>query len=202
MELLSGFIQYRKRPSTISKRLSDRYQTGLTQTRILFFFLVIRTVSSPRVIATNRTTATSVHNPAAVDAHKARNPDAPNLRQVHLIHAEFHDELNAAGFNVSPGQMGENITTRGVDLLNLPAGTRLHLGDGAVVELTGLRNPCKQLNGIQDGLMNATLEKREDGTLVRKAGVMSVVIAGGKVKTGDAIRVELPDEPHRPMEPV
>ena len=98
--------------------------------------------------------------------------------------------------------MGENITTRGVDPLNLPAGTRLHLGDGAVVELTGLRNPCKQLNGIQDGLMNATLEKREDGTLVRKAGVMSVVIAGGEVKPGDAIRVELPDEPHRPMEPV
>ncbi len=135
-------------------------------------------------------------------SHVARNPDAPNLRQVHLIHTEFHDELNGSGFNVAPGQMGENITTRGVDLLNLPTGTRLHLGDDAVVELTGLRNPCKQLNSIQDGLMNATLEKKEDGTLIRKSGVMSIVISGGDVKAGDTIRVELPDEPHRPMEPV
>ena len=135
-------------------------------------------------------------------SHKARNPDAPNLRQVHLIHAEFHNELNGSGFDVSPGQMGENITTRGVDLLNLPTGTRLHLGKDAVVELTGLRNPCKQLNGIQDGLMNATLEKKEDGTLIRKSGVMSVVISGGEVKPGNGIRVELPDKPHQPMEPV
>ena len=135
-------------------------------------------------------------------SHVARNPDAPNLRQVHLIHTKFHDELNGSGFNVAPGQMGENITTRGVDLLNLPTGTRLHLGDDAVVELTGLRNPCKQLNSIQDGLMNATLEKKEDGTLIRKSGVMSIVISGGDVKAGDTIRVELPDEPHRPMGPV
>ena len=135
-------------------------------------------------------------------SHKARNPDAPNLRQVHLIHAELHDELQDLGFDVSPGQIGENVTTRGVDLLSLPTGTRLHLGDEAIVELTGLRNPCRQLNGIQDGLMNATLEKKEDGTLIRKSGVMSVVVSGGDVKTGDNIRVELPDEPHRPMEPV
>lgn len=135
-------------------------------------------------------------------SHVARNPNAPNLRQVHLIHAELHDELAVQGFAVSPGQMGENITTRGVDLLSLPAGTQIHLGDSAVVELTGLRNPCKQFNGIQDGLMKATLEKTSDGTLIRKSGVMSIVISGGDVHRGDPIRVELPPEPHRAMEPV
>jgi MOSC domain-containing protein YiiM len=135
-------------------------------------------------------------------SHVARDPNAPNLRQVHLIHAELHDELNASGFVVAPGQMGENITTRGVDLLTLPAGTRLHLGAIAIVDLTGLRNPCKQLNGIQDGLMNATLEKKPDGTLIRKSGVMAIVTAGGEVRTGDGIRVELPSEPHISLEPV
>ncbi len=135
-------------------------------------------------------------------SHAARDPKIPNLRQVHLIHGEFHDELNGSGFTVSPGQMGENITTRGVDLLSLPAGTHLHLGENAVIKLTGLRNPCSQLNGIQKGLMNATLEKKDDGTLIRKAGVMSVVVSGGDVKAGDEIRVELPAEPHQLMEPV
>ena len=135
-------------------------------------------------------------------SHAARNPNAPNLRQVHLIHAELHDELHEKGFKVSPGQMGENITTRGVDLLNLPAGTLLHLGDTAIVELTGLRNPCKQLNTIQDRLMQATIEKRPDGSLIRKSGVMSIVLKGGDVFSGDPIRVELPPVPHRPMEPV
>ncbi|NKB44601.1 MAG: MOSC domain-containing protein [Alphaproteobacteria bacterium] len=135
-------------------------------------------------------------------SHVARNPNAPNLRQVHLIHAELHDELEAKGFSVVPGQMGENITTRGVDLLNLPTGTRLHLGDTALVELTGLRNPCKQLNGIQDGLMQETIEKQADGTIIRKSGVMSIVISGGDVHQGDSIRVELPPQPHKPMEPV
>lgn len=135
-------------------------------------------------------------------SHVARNPNAPNLRQVHLMHAELHDELAAKGFTVAPGQMGENITTRGVELLSLPTGTRLHLGESAIVELTGLRNPCKQLNGIQDGLMQETIEKKSDGTLVRKSGVMSVVIASGDVHQGDSIRVELPPEPHKPMKPV
>jgi MOSC domain-containing protein YiiM len=130
-----------------------------------------------------------------------RDPTSPNLRQVHLIHSELHDELRAAGFDVSPGQMGENVTTRGLDLLALPAGTRLHLGDAAVVELTGLRNPCVQLDGIQDGLMAATLERAEDEELIRKAGVMAVVLAGGVVRGGDAIRVELPDT-KRALEPV
>jgi len=132
----------------------------------------------------------------------ARDPSQPNLRQVHLIHAELHDELRAAGFDVAPGQMGENVTTRGVDLLALPAGTRLHLGDAAVIEVTGLRNPCAQLDGIQAGLMAATLARDERGGLVRKAGVMSVVLVGGEVRPGDAVRVELPNEPHRRLEPV
>ena len=132
----------------------------------------------------------------------ARDPSQPNLRQVHLIHGELHDELREAGFALSAGQMGENITTRGVDLLGLPAGTRLHLGDSAVVEVTGLRNPCAQLNRIQAGLMAATLDRDEDGNLIRKAGIMGVVIAGGEVCPGDPIRVELPPRPHQPLAPV
>ena len=131
-----------------------------------------------------------------------RDPSQPNLRQVHLIHAELHDELRAAGFDVSPGQMGENVTTRGLDLLALPTGTRLHLGERAVIEITGLRNPCVQLDGVAEGLMAATLDRDEQGNLVRKAGVMGVVLAGGQVGAGDSIRIELPDEPHDRLEPV
>jgi MOSC domain-containing protein YiiM len=131
-----------------------------------------------------------------------RDADAPNLRQVHLIHAELHDELRSAGFDVSPGQMGENVTTRGVDLLGLPAGTRLRLGVDAVVAVAGLRNPCVQLDGIQPGLMKANLARDAEGNLIRKTGVMSVVVAGGEVRPGDPIEVELPPEPHRPLEPV
>jgi len=131
--------------------------------------------------------------------HRSRvacDPTQPNLRQVHLIHAELHDELRDAGFAVSAGEMGENITTRGVDLLKLPVGTWLLLGDTATVEVTGLRNPCAQLNGIAPGLMAATLDHDEEGNLVRKAGVMAVVRAGGVVRPGDPIDVELP--PGRP----
>ena len=146
------------------------------------------------------------------DAHKgetvkhrsrvARDPSQPNLRQVHLIHSELHDELCATGFDVAAGQMGENVTTRGVDLLGLPTGTRLHLGDAAVVEVTGLRNPCAQLDGLQPGLMAATLDRDAEGNLVRKAGIMGIVLTGGEVHAGDPIRVELPPEPHRPLAPV
>ena len=132
----------------------------------------------------------------------ARDPSQPNLRQVHLIHAELHDELGAAGFTVPAGLMGENVTTRGVDLLGLPTGARLCLGDTAVVEVTGLRNPCAQLDRLQPGLMAATLARDEDGKLVRKAGVMGIVLADGEVRPGDPIRVELPPEPHRALEPV
>jgi MOSC domain-containing protein YiiM len=129
----------------------------------------------------------------------ARDPTQPNLRQVHLIHAELHDELRTAGYAVMPGQMGENITTRGVDLLALAAGTRLHLGERAIVEITGLRNPCAQLDKIAKGLMAATLGRDAAGNLVRKAGIMGVVIAAGEVRPGDAIQVEPPAPPHRPL---
>ena len=122
----------------------------------------------------------------------ARDPNQPNLRQVHLIHAELLDELRTVGFSVSAGQIGENVTTRGIDLLGLPSGTRLHLGDTAAVEVTGLRNPCAQLDNFQPGLMAAVLGRDEQGRLIRKAGVMGIVLAGGMVRPGDPIRVELP----------
>ena len=132
----------------------------------------------------------------------ARDPAQPNLRQVHLLHAELHDELRAQGFDLAPGEMGENVTTRGVDLLALPAGTRLRLGAAAVVEITGLRNPCRQLDGLRPGLMAATLARDDKGGLVRKAGVMAIVVAGGEVRPGDPIAVELPAPPHRALAPV
>ena len=132
----------------------------------------------------------------------AKDPTVPNLRQVHLIHAELHDELEAVGFRLTPGIMGENVTTRGVDLLGLPTGARLRLGPAAVVEITGLRNPCHQLNKVQGGLMAATLDRDSDGNLVRKAGVMGVVLAGGEIRPGDKIEVELPPEPRRKLEAV
>ncbi|MBO0782283.1 MAG: MOSC domain-containing protein [Ktedonobacteraceae bacterium] len=132
----------------------------------------------------------------------ARDPSQPNLRQVHLIHSELHDELQASGFTVSAGQMGENITTRGVDLLRLPTGTRLHLGNTAIIEVTGLRNPCTQLDGLQPGLMAAVLDRDEHGALIRKAGIMAIVLTDGEVRPGDPITVELPPEPHHPLKPV
>ncbi len=132
----------------------------------------------------------------------AADPTQPNLRQVHLIHSELHEELNARGFQVGAGDMGENITTRGIDLLALPTRTRLHLGEQAIVEVTGLRNPCAQLDGLQDGLMAAVLDRDQHGNLVRKAGIMGIVVSGGVVRPGDAISVELPPEPHQPLERV
>jgi MOSC domain-containing protein YiiM len=131
-----------------------------------------------------------------------RDPTRPNLRQVHLVAAELHEELRAAGFEVAPGDIGENVTTHGVDLLGLPAGARIALGDAAVVEVTGLRNPCVQLDRWQPGLMGAVLDHTEDGRLVRRAGVMAVVVSGGDVRPGDPIHVELPPAPFRPLEPV
>jgi len=132
----------------------------------------------------------------------AKDPTVPNLRQVHLIHAELHDELRASGFELAPGEMGENVTTRGVDLLGLPTGTRLRLGQEAIVEVTGLRNPCRQLDGLRKGLMAATLDRDAEGNLVRKAGVMAVVISGGEVRPGDGVAVDLPAPPHRKLEAV
>lgn len=132
----------------------------------------------------------------------AADPTAPNLRQVHLIHSELLDELNAAGFDVRPGDMGENVTTRGVDLLGLPRGARLHIGEVAIVEVTGLRNPCVQLDRFQSGLMRATLGRDSAGRLIRKAGVMGIVVADGDVRSGDAIRVALPPEPYLALDRV
>jgi MOSC domain-containing protein YiiM len=130
-----------------------------------------------------------------------RDPSQPNLRQVHLIHAELLGELRQAGFDLMPGQLGENVTTRGLDLLGLPTGTRLQLGE-ALVEVTGLRNPCAQMDDLQPGLMAATLGRDEQGNLVRKAGVMAIVLTGGEVSPGDPIRIILPPEPHVPLAPV
>ena len=131
-----------------------------------------------------------------------RDPTQPNLRQVHLIHAELFDELREQGFEVKPGDLGENITTSGIDLLALPTGTLLHIGTHAVVEVTGLRNPCVQLDTFRKGLMAATLGKDADGNPVRKAGVMGVVIAGGDVRVDDAIATEMPALSHRTLRPV
>jgi len=132
----------------------------------------------------------------------AKDPTQPNLRQVHLIHAELLDELNAAGFRLAPGAIGENITTRGIDLLALPQGTRLHIGDAAIVGVTGLRDPCRQLNDYRPGLMAAVLGRDEHGNLVRKAGIMGIVLAAGEVRALDQIRVELPPPPHRRLDRV
>ncbi len=132
----------------------------------------------------------------------ARDPTAPNLRQVHLIATELHDELREAGFAVPPGRMGENVTTRGVDLLALPTGALLTLGRDAVVRVTGLRNPCLQLEGIAKGVQRAVLSRDENGDLVRKAGIMAVVVSSGEIRPGDPIAVALPPGPHSPLQPV
>jgi MOSC domain-containing protein YiiM len=132
----------------------------------------------------------------------ARDTGQPNLRQVHLIHEELLAELAQKGFRVLPGQIGENVTTRGLRLLDLPAGTCLCLGETAVVQLTGLRNPCVQLDRFRPGLMAAVLDRADDGGLIRKAGVMGIVASGGVVYPGDRIDVRLPDRPHRPLQPV
>ncbi len=134
--------------------------------------------------------------------HRSRDKTLPNVRQVHMIQSELFDELAARGFDLSPGVMGENVTTRGVDLLALPIGARLHLGAAAVVELTGLRNPCVQLQRLQPGLMDAVLDRAADGSLIRRAGVMGVVLHGGEVQAGDAVVVQLPPGPRRPLIPV
>ena len=144
------------------------------------------------------------HSGATVK-HRSRvrvDPPQPNLRQVHLVKAELHAELKAAGFQVHPGDIGENITTSGIDLLGLPTGTLLRIGRTAVVQITGLRNPCTQLDGFQQGLTAAVLDRDAEGRVVRKAGVMSVVLEGGEVIPGDPIAVELPQQPHLPLAPV
>jgi MOSC domain-containing protein YiiM len=137
--------------------------------------------------------------------HRSRarfNPSLPNLRQVHLIHADLLDELRAKGFDIVPGELGENILTEGIDLLGLSSGARLTLGAHARIEITGLRNPCIQLERHRPGLMNAVLDRSADGLLIRKCGIMAIVLAGGDVQEGDAIAVDPVDGPHRPLMPV
>ncbi|MCP5156136.1 MAG: MOSC domain-containing protein [Ectothiorhodospiraceae bacterium] len=132
----------------------------------------------------------------------ARDPSQPNLRQVHLLHAELLDALAERGLGVGVGEMGENVTTRGVALLDLPTGTRLRLGEDAIVELTGLRNPCAQIERFRKGLLAAVLDRDAEGRLVRKAGVMAVVVRSGEVRPGDVVEVTLPPPPHHPLVPV
>jgi MOSC domain-containing protein YiiM len=132
----------------------------------------------------------------------AKDPTTPNLRQVHLVHSELFDEVLQNGFNVKPGDIGENITTAGIDLLGLPKGTILHIGETAVVEITGLRNPCSQIDNFQEGLMHAMLDKDPEGNLIRKSGVMSIVLKSGPVHPGDEIEVVLPPEPHEALKTV
>ena len=130
---------------------------------------------------------------------KKKNPEAPNLRQVHLMHAELFDELAEQGIQVLPGQMGENIVTQGIDLLNLPQGTELHMGD-CVIQVTGLRSPCRKLNTIHPDLLKAVVEKRADGSVNKKSGVMSIVLNGGEIHQGDVINIVLPSGEHKPLE--
>ncbi len=135
--------------------------------------------------------------------HRSRvraNPLTPNYRQVHLIQCELFDELASHGFAIKPGEMGENIATRGLDLLALPTATRLALGPQALIEITGLRNPCYQIDDFRQGLLKHVVSKDEAGQIIRRAGIMAVVIAGGVVKPGDGIMVHLPQGPHRPLE--
>ncbi|MER8197570.1 MOSC domain-containing protein [Streptomyces microflavus] len=131
----------------------------------------------------------------------AQDPTQPNLRQVHLIHEELFAEFRAEGFEVVPGDLGENITTSGIDLLGLPVGTLLRISD-TVLEVTGLRNPCLQIDNFQDGLLKQVVGRDEAGNIVRKAGIMSIVKEGGAVRPGDTIKAELPSGPHRPLERV
>ena len=129
----------------------------------------------------------------------AKDPTQPNLRQVHLIHSELHSELKEEGFDISPGDMGENITTKNIDLLKLPTDTRLYISK-AIIQITGLRNPCAQLDRFEPGLMAAVLDKDAWGNIIRKAGIMGIVIATGTVKTGDVIRIEFPTLPYRTLD--
>ena len=131
-----------------------------------------------------------------------RNANDPNLRQVHLLAEELYHELNHLGFDLSFGQLGENVTTSGLDLLGLPTGTRVRLGLGAIVEVTGLRNPCRQIERFRPGLLAQVLHRGESGAVVRRAGVMGVVVVGGVVRCGDAASVQLPEGAWRRLKPV
>ena len=132
----------------------------------------------------------------------AKDPSQPNLRQVHLIHSELFGELKGKGFTILSGEIGENITTEGIELLALPKGTILEIGESAKIEVTGLRNPCKQLDALQNGLMKAVLDTDNEGNLIRKADIMGIVLEGGEVKIGDVIKIKLPPKPYIKLERV
>jgi hypothetical protein len=184
----------------------------------------------------------------------AADPTQPNLRQVHLMHEELFAEVGEKGYDVAAGNLGENITTSGLDLLGLPVGTILRFGEGVgesadlaadspaspldevfatagattlneptaraveavraavardaghdprpAVIVAGLRNPCGQINGFRPGLLKEVLDRDEDGNLVRKGGVMGVVLRGGAVTPGDPVAAELPPGPWSPLEPI
>ena len=132
----------------------------------------------------------------------AQDPGQPNLRQLHLIQAELLDELQVRGFPMGPGVLGENVLTRGLALLSLPRSARVHLGPEAVAEVTGLRNPCAQLDGLYPGLMAAVLGRDEHGTLIRRAGIMAVVLVGGDLRPGDPVWAEWPSPPYLPLDRV
>lgn len=137
--------------------------------------------------------------------HRSRvvkDPTTPNIRQVHLMPSELFEELAMKNIKVNAGEMGENITTSGIDLLNLPKDSVLHIGSISKVKITGLRNPCSQLNRINEGLLKAVLQKDEDGNIVRKAGIMGVVLEGGEINVGDDIKIEFPEKPYKDLEPV
>ena len=141
----------------------------------------------------------------ALVRHRSRvkaDPAQPNLRQVHLIHAELFEDLRAAGFVVEPGQLGENITTSGIELLALPRDTLLRIGPEAEIRITGLRNPCAQIDRFRPGMLKAVVGRAKGGSLVRKAGVMAVVSRGGSIRLGDPIEVVPPPLPHHPLERV
>lgn len=137
--------------------------------------------------------------------HRSRvrtDPSQPNLRQVHLIHSELFAELGGKGFAIGPADLGENVTTEGVDLLALPRGALLRIGEEVALEVTGLRNPCAQIDRFRPGLLGAVLDKGPDGKVIRKAGIMTIVRSGGTVRPGDMIAVDLPSPPHLPLDPV
>ena len=131
---------------------------------------------------------------------KRRNPLAPNRMQVHLLQSELFDELAFVGYALTAGQLGENITTRGIGLLNLPQGTRLHLGGEAVVELTGLRTPCKLIEDFKPGLLKQVISRDAANKVLAKAGVMAIVLHGGDVHERSPIRVEYPAARHVPLQ--
>ncbi|MCB5168392.1 MOSC domain-containing protein [Streptomyces bambusae] len=132
----------------------------------------------------------------------AQDPTRPNLRQVHLIHRELFDEVAAAGFDVTPGALGENVTTAGIDLLGLSTGTLLRIGPEAVIEVTGLRNPCRQIDAFQEGLLKQVVGRTDTGDIIRRCGIMAVVRTTGTIHPGDLVTAEPPSGPHVPLQPV